>query len=331
MNAPIFRDHSAPKRVLTWHIHGNYLYYLTQSPHEFYLPVKEGRPEGYGGRSGSFPWGENVHEIPAEDVRHQQFDILLFQSHRNYLVDQFEILSEEQQKLPRLYLEHDPPREHPTDTRHPVDDPNMLLVHVTHFNRMMWDNNRTPSTVIEHGVLVPDDVAYTGELEKGIVIVNNMAKRGRRLGADLFEQARQSVPLDLIGMNATQLGGLGEVPYAQLPAFEARYRLFFNPIRYTSLGLAVCEAMMVGLPVIGMATTEMVSAVHNGVNGFVDTDIDNVIEKMKELLNDADQARKLSAGARAYARERFSIERFARDWTTAFHLASENYLTPTSM
>lgn len=88
---------------------------------------------------------------------------------------------------------------------------------------------------------------------------------------------------------------------------------------------------MVGLPVIGMATTEMVSAVHNGVNGFVDTDIDNVIEKMKELLNDADQARKLSAGARAYARERFSIERFARDWTTAFHLASENYLTPTSM
>lgn len=331
MNAPIFRDQSAPKRVLTWHIHGNYLYYLTQSQHEFYLPVKEGRPEGYGGRSGSFSWGSNVHEIRAEDVRSQQFDIILFQSHKNYMVDQFEILSEEQQQLPRVYLEHDPPREHPTDTRHPVDDPNMLLVHVTHFNRMMWDNNRTPSTVIEHGVLVPDDVVYTGELEKGIVIVNNMAKRGRRLGADLFEQARQSVPLDLIGMNATQLGGLGEIPYAQLPAFEARYRLFFNPIRYTSLGLAVCEAMMVGLPVIGMATTEMVSAVHIGVNGFVDTDIEQVIEKMKELLKDPDQARKLSAGARAYARERFSIERFTRDWTRAFQLASENYLTSASM
>jgi len=41
--------------ILTWHIHGSYLYYLTQAGHEFYLPVKPGRPEGYGGRLGGFP------------------------------------------------------------------------------------------------------------------------------------------------------------------------------------------------------------------------------------------------------------------------------------
>jgi NAD(P)-dependent dehydrogenase (short-subunit alcohol dehydrogenase family) len=29
-----------------------------------------------------------------------------------------------------------------------------------------------------------------------------------------------------------------------------------KPVRYTSLGLAVCEAMMLGLPIIGLATTE---------------------------------------------------------------------------
>jgi ADP-heptose:LPS heptosyltransferase len=29
-----------------------------------------------------------------------------------------EILTEAQRRLPRIYLEHDPPREHPTDTRH---------------------------------------------------------------------------------------------------------------------------------------------------------------------------------------------------------------------
>ena len=38
------------------------------------------------------------------------------------------------------------------------------------------------------------------------------------------------------------------VPHAELPAFMSRYRFFFNPIRYTSMGLAVIEAMMVGLP-----------------------------------------------------------------------------------
>jgi hypothetical protein len=31
----------------------------------------------------------------------------------------------------------------------------------------MWDSSRTPSCVIEHGVVVPDDVAYIGKLEKG--------------------------------------------------------------------------------------------------------------------------------------------------------------------
>jgi len=40
-------------------------------------------------------------------------------------------------------------------------------------------------------------------------------------------------------------------------------RFFFNPIRYTSLGLAVCEAMMVGMPIIGLATTEMATTVQN--------------------------------------------------------------------
>jgi glycosyltransferase involved in cell wall biosynthesis len=307
-----------PLRILTWHVHGSYLYYLVQARHEFYLPVKDGRPEGYGGRAGSFPWADNVHEVPAGEIKELDFDIILFQSHRNYLEDQYEILSEEQQKLPRIYLEHDPPRQTPTDTQHPVDDPNMLLVHVTHFNDLMWDNRRTPSRVIEHGVMVPDDVRYSGELERGIVVVNGLAQRGRRLGADVFERVRREIPLDLVGMKAGELGGLDEVPHDSLPAFEARYRFFFNPIRYTSLGLAVLEAMMVGMPIIGLATTEMVRAVENEVSGFVDTDVSKLIERMQALLKDPAEARRLGEGARKAAMERYNIERFAKDWDEAF-------------
>src|SRR5690242_7036831 len=83
-------------RILTWHVHGSYLYYLAQAPHEFYLPVKPGRPEGYGGRAGTMPWPDNVHDVPAEDVRNLQLDCILFQSHKNYLTDQRETLSPEQ-------------------------------------------------------------------------------------------------------------------------------------------------------------------------------------------------------------------------------------------
>jgi glycosyltransferase involved in cell wall biosynthesis len=309
---------SRRKRILTWHVHGNYLYYLTQAEHDFYLPVKEGKPEGYGGRAGTLPWGDNVFEVAAEDVRGCAFDAILYQSTRNYLIDRQEILSDEQRNLPQIYLEHDPPREHPTDTRHAVDDPNMLLVHVTQFNRWMWDNNRTPVMVIEHGVLVPQGIRYSGEKERGIVVVNNLIRRGRRTGADIFEHARQKTALDLVGMDAASAGGLGEIPYAELLPFEAQYRFFFNPIRYTSLGLAVCEAMMIGMPVIGLATTEMAAVIENGVNGYADTNVDQLIEWMKHLLRDAAAAQKLGQGAKQYAMDHFQISRFTRDWDTAF-------------
>lgn len=319
-----------PLHILTWHIHGSYLYYLTQSHHHFYLPVKPGRPEGYGGRLGGFPWSDNVHDVPAEDVKNLKFDCILFQSRKNYIEDQYEILSESQLRLPRIYLEHDPPREHPTDTRHIVDDANVLLVHVTHFNQLMWDSGRTPTRVIEHGVILPDSVSYTGELKKGLVVVNGLQSRGRRLGLDVFERVRQEIPLDLVGMGAEKLGGLGEIPHHQLPVFASRYRFFFNPIRYTSLGLAVCEAMTVGLPIIGLATTEMVTVVENGVSGYVDTDVEKLLTKMQQLLHDTAHAQSLSQGARVTAQNRFNIQRFIHDWNQAFEIAVSHQLSAVS-
>jgi glycosyltransferase involved in cell wall biosynthesis len=255
-----------------------------------------------------------VHDIPAHQVKDHDFDMILFQHRKNYEVDQYTILSERQRQLPKVYLEHDPPQEHPTNTRHCVDNPSMLLVHVTDFNRLMWDSNRTPTTVIDHGVIVPADVRYSGEQPKGIVVVNNIGRRGRRLGLDIFNRIREQVPLDLVGMGAADLGGLGEVPHDELPGFVAKYRFFFNPIRYTSLGLSVCEAMMTGVPILGLATTEMVTAVENGKTGYVETDVDKLIDRMRYLIDHPDHARELGENAKAYAHRRFNIERFGSDW-----------------
>ncbi len=318
-----------PLRILTWHVHGSYLYYLLHTPHEFFIPVNAGRTESYGGlpAGDSYKWPENAHEVPVEQVKDLDLDIILFQAERNYLKDQYEILSESQLRLPKMYLEHNPPQKNPTDTTHVVDDPNILLVHVTHFNDLMWDSRRTPTTVIEHGVVVPDNVQYTGELERGLVVVNNLKSRGRRLGADIFEQVRCQIPLDLVGINAKEMGGLGEVTLSHLPAFEAHYRFFFNPIRYTSLGLAVCEAMMVGMPIIGLATTEMVSVVENGTTGYIDTDVDKVVEYMRYLLKNRGEAQRIGATAREYALERFNIHRFIQDWDRAFNIVAGGSLS----
>lgn len=303
-------------RILTWHVHGHYLWYLSNVPHEIYLPVGRGR-EGYGGKGESFPWPGNVHEIPAAEVRQTDFDVVITQSHQNWTVDQHDLLSPAHASVPRIHVEHDPPRESPVDTRHPVDDRDVLLVHVTHFNRLMWDTGNTPTRVIEHGVKVPAGARHTGHLNRGIVVVNSMQRRGRRAGADLFQRARRSVPLDLVGMESQALGGLGEVAPTELASFESRYRFFFHPARYTSLGLAVCEAMMIGMPVVGLATTELPTVIEDGVSGFVATDFDSLIDRMCDLLADAGLARRLGEQAAATARDRFGIERFVREWDIA--------------
>lgn len=308
-------------KVLTWHTHGSYLYYLTQGPHDFYVLSKPDRPPGYGGRCGHIPWGVNVIDLPVSEAKDHQFDCILFQDDHQFLTDQYMYLSEAQRKLPKIYLEHDPPREHPTDMRHPVDDPSVLLVHVTPFNALMWDNGRSPTRVVEHGVIVPDGVSYRGDLARGLVVINNIASRGRRLGGDVFLHARDKVPLDLVGMGASELNGIGEIEHAKLPAFTAQYRFLFNPIRYTSLGLAVIEAMMIGVPVVALATTEMSTVIDNGVSGYVDTDVPNLIACMQELLANPDHARRLGEHARQSAHERFGIRRFINDWTAAFECA----------
>ncbi|MGQ9681935.1 MAG: glycosyltransferase [Anaerolineae bacterium] len=300
--------------ILTWHVHGSYLNNLVQVPHNWYLPTKPGRPPGYGGKGATFQWPDWVHEVPAEEVRNLKLDVVLYQSLPNYAEDQFQILTPEQRRLPRIYLEHNVPRPHAVATQHPVDDPDVLVVHVTHYNNLMWDCGRTPTRVIEHGVQVPASVRYIGDAERGVVVVNGLQNRPRIAGLDVVERVRQRVPLDLIGMGTVELGGLGDIPHTELASVEAHYRFFWHPIRYTSLGLALLEAMMIGMPVLCFAVTEHPRLVQDGVTGFISNDIDDLVQKMELLLADPGLAADIGRRGQKAVEERYGIRRFVRDW-----------------
>lgn len=310
-------------RIFTWHIHSSYLYYLSQGPFDILIPIATGGKQGYGGKGTTYPFGDNVCEVPMENVRDQKFDCILFQTKQNFFVDQHEMLSEAQRQLPRIYLEHDPPDNHPTDTVHPLADENIIIVHVTAFNALMWQNHNRIVRVIEHGVTKPQ-IKYSGEWDKGVAIINNLHDGGRQMGTDILKKVKQEVPIDLIGKGSDAYGGLGEIPHTDLPAAISKYRFFFNPLRYSSLGLAVCEAMMLGMPIVALATTEYATTVRDGVSGFIHTDVDYLIEKMKLLINRPALAFALGSEAAREATERFNIERFTAQWQNIFTIAITN-------
>lgn len=81
--------------------------------------------------------------------------------------------------------------------------------------------------------------------------------------------------------------------------------------------------MTIGMPIIGLATTELATVIRNGESGFIHTDTNALVDVMQQLLRDPAEARRLGEGARRLALERFHIDRFAAEWeATLRHVCS---------
>jgi glycosyltransferase involved in cell wall biosynthesis len=185
-------------------------------------------------------------------------------------------------------------------------------VHVTHFNDVFWDAGTTPTRVIEHGIVDPGR-RYTGELPRGAVVINEAQRRARVTGTDLLDRFSRAAPVDLFGMDAASLGGIEDLPQEQLHDEMARRRVYLHPIRWTSLGLSLLEAMHLGMPVVALGTTEAYEAVPRAA-GVVSTDVDRLADALKRFVADENAAREAGAAAREAALERYGLTRFLADW-----------------
>jgi len=221
--------------------------------------------------------------------------------------------------LPAVYLEHNAPQSRIAEMRHlAADRDDLVVAHVTHFNDLFWDCGSTTTRVIEHGIVDPGD-RYGGELPAAAVVVNEPVRRGRITGTDLLGRLGAEVPVDLFGMQSRQLAGapgvrsVNDLPQAVLHAEMARRRLYLHPVRWTSLGLSLLEAMHLGMPVVALATTEVVEAVPPEA-GVISTQVEVLADAARRLVADPEQARLMGKAARAAATARYGLERFLADW-----------------
>jgi glycosyltransferase involved in cell wall biosynthesis len=219
---------------------------------------------------------------------------------------------------PTIYLEHNAPQGRIADMRHPAADRgDVVVVHVTHFNDLFWDCGSTATRVIEHGIVDPG-YRYSGATARAAVVINEPGRRGRVTGTDLLEDfVAAGVPIDLFGMRAGETSApvtaIDDLPQERLHDELARRRVYLHPIRWTSLGLSLIEAMHLGMPVVALATTEAPDAICREA-GVVSTRVDRLTEAVRAFLADAGQAREAGIAARRSARERFGLERFLADW-----------------
>ncbi|MEN3358035.1 MAG: hypothetical protein V7637_2017, partial [Mycobacteriales bacterium] len=113
-----------------------------------------------------------------------------------------------------------------------------------------------------------------------------------------------------------QAGDLGECGDLSLPALHdalALRRCYLHPCRWTSLGLALIEAMLLGLPVVAVGSTEAYEAVPPDA-GVVSTRLDRLLGAARDYVADPDLAAAVGARARAAALRRYGLDRFLADW-----------------
>ncbi|GAB4100936.1 glycosyltransferase [Sinomonas halotolerans] len=311
-------------RILLWHVHGGWAEAFVRGRHEYVLPVDEARgPWGLG--TGGRDWPNAIEATPEllADGAGAIDAVVLQRPEEAERVRELTGLRPGTD-VPAVYVEHNTPRGAVPDTRHALADQSEIpVVHVTHFNALMWDTGRAPVHVVEHGVPDPGHL-YTGELERLAVAVNEPVRRGRTAGTDLLPRFAARASLDVFGMGGEglreavgvppgRLHWAGDVPPPRLHAELARRRTYLHPFRWTSLGLALLEAMHAGMPVLAVGSTEAFRAVPPEA-GLVSASPAELAEAATALMADPEAARAAGHAAREAALARYGLGRFLADW-----------------
>ena len=312
-------------KVLVWHVHGGWMDGFVRGSHDYLVPHAPGGG-AYGLGAAGRDWA--VREVGyGEPV---DADVVVLQRPEELHLATVLTGLVPGRDLPCVYVEHNTPPA--PGTRHPLADRgDLLLAHVTHFNDLMWDCGSTPTTVVEHGVPDPGHL-FSGELAASVAVVNDPVRRGRMVGTDLLPRFAAAGPVDVFGMGLDGLPdtvrACGELPTGRLHAELARRRVYLHLTRWTSLGLALLEAMHAGLPPVVLGTTEAFRAVPAGA-GAVSTSVAELIEATTKLIGDRELAADTGARAREHALTHYGLGSFLTTWDDVLrHAVSGTGRTP---
>lgn len=310
-----------PRTVLLWHVHGAWTESFVAGRHRYLIPVDDAHDSDGRGLSGRH-W-PNAEEVHLDDLSRVGVDMVVLQRPRD--IDLFTACAGRRPgtDVPAVYVEHNTPRPHPVDSAHPVSDrTDIPVVHVTGFNRLMWDSGRAPTRVIDHGV-VDHGVLYTGEVAAASTMINEPLRRWRTVGTDLLAPLSNYAPIDVWGLGTAELDeslrsdgrvrGHGDVSGAAVLHEVARRRVYLHTARWTSLGLSLLEAMCAGMPVVSVASTMAALVVPAGA-GVVGVDPAALGAALADFVADPAAAQLAGKTAREFVLAHYGLDRFLSRW-----------------
>jgi glycosyltransferase involved in cell wall biosynthesis len=311
--------------VLIWHVHAAWTTAFVSGRHRYLVPIVPDRGPDGRGRARTYPWPDAAVEVTPAELATEPVDVVVLQRPDDETVARKWLGGRiPGRDVAAVWVEHNAPQGRIAEMRHPAADrDDLVLVHVTPTNALFWDGGTTPTRVIEHGVPDPGH-RWTGELERAAVVINEAGRRGRVTGTDLLPALSRALPTDLFGIGSEQAAAElreqgadvtagGDLAHEELTAELARRRVYLHPIRWTSLGLSLLEAMHLGMPVVALATTEVPEAVPADA-GVVSNRLPVLADALRRFGRDHEEAARAGKAGRVVALERYGLERFLADW-----------------
>lgn len=323
---------------------GNIINVLTAPTHERYESgLAKTSCQFYGWQGpGIKGWTESYAKVPSNymlmnpNLGNNQIpldvDIDICLSQNKF--GQFQVMKavSHQLQCPFISLEHTLPPSEWTNAqliphREMAGDVNVFI---SEYSRDKWGWTKETANVIHHGVdtdlfspAPPSDWQTPQWVEKEDVVcsvVNDWMNRdwccGFRIWQSITGWPKPIFPLNVWGSTpglSQPTNGVGH-----LVQELRRSRVFLNTSLISPVPTSLLEAMSVGCAVVTTDNCMLPEIIEDGVNGFITNDIDKLRWHTQNLLKNRDLADKIGEAGRETIMQRFSMDKFVKNWNGLF-------------
>jgi len=316
--------------ILTFPTHERYQQNLAKTGHNFYL---------IQGFQGIKTWNDKYAKLPNNHTLLDpkkginqippwiEYDLIISQQK----FGQFQIAAPiaKQLGLPLVSLEHTTvmPQWTKTQLQQLKSMRGDINVFISEQSRKAWGWEEHEAEVIRHGI--DCDVFKPIEVEKQPILgvcVNDYINRSWCVRFDIF-QAVTGYPNTKVPFKA-----LGDTPGFSKPAesvdalvgFYNEISVFLNTATESPLPTVITESLACGTPVVSVPNMLIPEAVIHGKTGFLSEDPAKLREYCQLLIKDESLRKELGENGRKLMLEKFSLDRFVRNWNELFRRAVSN-------
>jgi len=320
-------------KILSHFAHGVYQTEISRVPNvEFYHIIdsnnifqEKEKPKKVWGTDSPQP--SNIFGIEASNVNPNDFDLLII--HWHPLIEPF---CKKWNTLPTIMLEHTHPyMNYPSEVnywkniRHKYID---HVVFITPSSKKAWDYERDEnSSYIYHSIDISKYPTKTDYSSKTIMTTTNeFISRDWACGFSLWAQVLGAPGkgyfdnIELYGYGNDNIGKVAKGVRTQKEILEllTKAGVYFNPSKMSPIPMSLLEAAAVGTPIVSTAYCEPGLIFKNMEHGIITNDVVELRKGIKYILENPEDAKRMTENAKKIIIEKFSPEQFQENWRKVF-------------